>query len=53
MEASIKEAGVKVPLMIMRGDGGVMQISEMKKLPVLTMLSGSAASVRGSLIYLR
>lgn len=53
VEEAIRDSGVKSPLMIMKGDGGITSMDTFKTKPILTILSGPAASVAGALLHLK
>ncbi|QUC65480.1 methylhydantoinase [Nitrosopumilus sp. K4] len=53
VEEAIRNTGATAPLMIMKGDGGVSSMDTFRTKPILTILSGPAASVAGALLHLK
>ena len=53
VELAVRQQKITAPLTIMKGDGGVTDMNTFKTKPILTVLSGPAASVAGALLHLR
>lgn len=53
VESAVRNEGIAAPVLIMKGDGGVTNMSTFQSKPIITVLSGPAASVAGALLHLR
>ncbi len=53
VEAAVRKEGIMAPVLIMKGDGGVTDMRTFQSKPIITVLSGPAASVAGALLHLR
>src|ERR671924_542220 len=53
VESAVWNEKITAPVLIMKGDGGVTDMSTFRSKPIATVLSGPAASVAGALLHLR
>ncbi len=51
VQQSLEQKGLKIPIHIMKADGGTMNFESSMNFPAQTILSGPAASVMGSLAF--
>ena len=53
VESAVRKERITAPVLIMKGDGGVTDMNTFRSKPIITVLSGPAASVAGALLHLR